>query len=184
MKFATAPAPISGQTHAGLPLAPSMTAVSQPFTDRARQRLVSIRTAVGARISAARSAFTERYAFETIAPTKSMETVSRTVVQCGFLFPLSGAAPIPLCEGNLVIAPTTTGGVMLRFPLAGEIAPAWLRIERDFAELVDPTESPSPQRFHTNDIISMGTGKYLLKIVHANCRLSRLLEVDAEGVLR
>lgn len=160
--------------------APTVTQVATPLADKLRQRLTGLRSALGGRFASARAAFVDRYAFENAVLAAPAVPEPRTLVLCGFLFPLGGAKPVALYEGHYTVSFPESGTPALGLPKPGAPAVTWLRLERDFVEIVDDART---ERFHTNDTVTLGSTRFLVKLVDPACRISRSVALDAEGVL-
>ena len=163
--------------------ATSVTQVTTPALDKVRQQVTGLRSAVSRRFQNAAAAFVERLAFEKDATPTPVAAEPKTLLLCGYLFPLGAAQALPLYEGNFTVDVSDAGAVAFRFPQPGVTGGTWLRLERDFVELVD-ADGNAPERFHTNDMLALGTRRFLLKLVDPACRIPMSVVVDANGGLR
>lgn len=163
--------------------ATSLPTATTPVTDKLRQRATAFKNALSARFQTAAAAFHERLAFEKADVATASPATTRAVVLAGYLFPVGQGEAIPLYEGNYVVDATAESALRWRLPEPGSPPTLWLRVERDFVELVDGS-AERPSRFHSNDLMPLGHATYLIKIVDPACRISSHVNVDAEGGLR
>jgi hypothetical protein len=125
---------------------PNISVQPPPIAERLRQRLTAVTDKVRQRFVLATSAFQDRLAWENgaLSPPGPRGPERRLA---GYLFPTEGGRAMPLFEG--------TGS-------------EW-RIEQDFIELF--AADGTARRFQTNECLSIGDRKYLVKIFESSRRI-------------